>query len=133
MNLTPVNIRGIESLEHVARVTPTIRIMGDLHAKFDGKSEGVMASSVAPESRFLSDRLIAGRLSRPGDDRVAIVHEFLLYRWGLMTDAEAAAAVGKTIRLEFRPHPPDTFDISWVLRMGNRVPDERQARRWNRG
>ena len=58
--------------------------------------------SVPPGSRFFRDRLIAGRLFAPDDGRVAIVHEYLLYRWGLASDADAESALGRTFRLEFR-------------------------------
>src|SRR5205823_3961693 len=41
-----------------------------------------------------------GRPPAAGTDE-AIVHEFLLYRWGVRSDAEVRACLGQTVRVEF--------------------------------
>ena len=78
-----------------------------------------------------ADRLIAGRLFTPEDGRAAIVHEYLLYRWGLVRDEDADAALGRTFRLEIHPRPPDTVDPSWILAR-RADSSEKEAGRWNR-
>ncbi len=102
-------------------------------AILDGKSQDVQACSVAPDVRFFRDRLIAGRMLAPGDGRVALVHEYLLYRWGLVSDADAESAVGRRFRMEVQTNPLDTFGLTWLLRRGGReVSDHEESRRWIR-
>jgi putative ABC transport system permease protein len=59
---------------------------------------------------------------------VAIVHEYLLYRWGLASDADAESALGRRFRMEIRSWSPDTFDLTWVLRRGGREVGEKETR-----
>ncbi len=69
----------------------------------------------------------------PDDGRVAIVHEYLLYRWGLVSDADAESAVGRTFRMEVQTSPPDTFGLTWLLGRGGReVSDQEESGRWSR-
>ena len=74
------------------------------------------AASMPEGSRFLADRLLAGRLLEPGDGRAAIVHEYLLYRWGMVDDRAAEAALGRPLRLEYRSMPSDAVNLTWTLR-----------------
>ncbi|MHB1559496.1 MAG: ABC transporter permease [Isosphaeraceae bacterium] len=115
-------------LDHVTSALPIIHLSGDLRATLDGKSEEISAASVMPDSRFFADRLIAGRIFAPSDGKVAIVHEYLLYRWGLISDAEVESVLGRKFRMEMRREAPDTVHPDWILRMGNRDIDERQVR-----
>jgi putative ABC transport system permease protein len=124
--LDPDGIRKLAALEHVASARPVVH-MGD-KAILDGKAEDVSGSSVEPETRYFRDRLIAGRLFKPDDGRAAIVHEYLLYRWGLSRDEDADAALGRTFRLEIRPRPPDTFDVTEILSRGDRAIGEKEKR-----
>jgi putative ABC transport system permease protein len=116
VRLTPDGIRKLQSMKHVTSVVPNVRLSGK--ATLDGKTEGVSASSIAPGTRFFRSRLIAGRLFTPADGRVAIVHEYLLYRWGLVSDADAESALGRTFRMEIRSRPPDTTDLTSILGLG---------------
>jgi putative ABC transport system permease protein len=120
-------VRKLEAIEHVAAVVPHVRLSG--RVILDGKTEEASASSVGPDTRFFRDRLIAGRMFAPGDGRVAIVHEYLLYRWGLVSDADAESAVGRTFRMEIETRPPDTFGLTWLLGRGGRElrPEESRA------
>jgi putative ABC transport system permease protein len=126
VRLTPEAIRRLEAIEHVATVVPSVRLGG--RAMLDGKGDDIMMTSIAPRTDYLRDRLIAGRLFTPDDGRAAIVHEYLLYRWGLVRDADAESALGRTFRLEFRPPSPETFDLTQVLRRGQREVGERESR-----
>ena len=112
--LTPDVVRKLAALEHVASAIPLLQLRAE--AVLDGQSEGVSTTSVTPENRSFWDRLIAGRLFTPEDGRAAIVHEFLLYHWGLVRDEDAVAAIGRTFRLVFRWRSPDTFDLSDMIR-----------------
>ncbi len=97
-------------------------------AILEGKAEGAGVNSVPPDTRSFRDRLIAGRLFTPEDGRVAIVHEYLLYRWGLVRDEDAEAVLGRTFRLEIQSQPPNTVDVSEFLRTDNEPIEEKQKR-----
>ena len=127
VRMTLEAIRRIGSIEHVALAVPVIQLW-QIKASLDGKGEDINASSVPPGSTFFRDRLIAGRLFAPDDGRVAIVHEYLLYRWGFASDTDVESALGRTFRLELRSGSPETFDLKWVLRRGDREISEREGR-----
>ena len=99
------------------RVEPVVNFSGK--ASLGGKDYDANAASVLTGNRFVAGRLLAGRLFTPKDDRAAIVHEYLLYRWGLVGDGEAAAALGRAFRLEYRASPMGTVNLGWVLRLGD--------------
>jgi hypothetical protein len=126
VKLTAGALRKIGAIEHVADAAPIVGLHGK--AILDGKVEDATAASVPPGTNFFRDRLIAGRMFARDDGRVAIVHEYLLYRWGFVNDADAGSALGRTFRLEFRPPTPQTFDLTWVLKRGNREVSERETR-----
>jgi putative ABC transport system permease protein len=127
VKLTLDAIRKIGSIEHVAVAVPVIRL-GECKSILAGKGEDTSLTSVAPGSTVFRDRLIAGRLFAPDDGRAAIVHEYLLYRWGLVNDSDVESALGRTFRLEFRPGSFETFDLTWVFRRGNREISYREIR-----
>ena len=105
----------IEALDHVLHVEPVVHLFGkaSLEAK---RQHDARAASMPEGSRFFADRLLAGRLLEPGDGRAAIVHEYLLYRWGMVDDHAAEAALGRTLRLEYRSMPSDAVNLTWTLR-----------------
>jgi putative ABC transport system permease protein len=117
-------VHRLEALDHVVRVEPLLNIYGE--ASLDGKTKQVDAASVMMGSRFFADRLLAGRLFTPHDRRVAIVHEYLLYRWGLTDEESAAASIGRTFRLEHRSSPPYTVDLFEILSQRGMVGPERR-------
>jgi putative ABC transport system permease protein len=109
-------LRRIEALEHVVRVEPIVQGFG--MATLDDKKHEARACSVPTGSRILADRLLAGRLFKPGDGRVAIVHEYLLYRWGLVGDKDADAALGRPFRIEYRTSPRGSVRLNWLIDIG---------------
>jgi putative ABC transport system permease protein len=106
-------IRRIEAIGHVARVEHLINFGGT--AILGAKAQEASVASVLKGSQVFADRLLAGRQFTAEDRRVAIVHEFLLYRWGLTRDLDASAALGQTIRLEYRSNPPGSLRLNWLL------------------
>jgi putative ABC transport system permease protein len=119
VKLTAGALGKIESIEHVADAAPIIHLY-EVKAILDGKGADGRADSVPPGITFFGDRLIAGRMLRPDDGRVAIVHEYLLYRWGFVSDSDVESALGRTFRLEFRTGTLGTFDVTWLLGRGGR-------------
>lgn len=126
VKLTADMVGKLESMEHVEAVIPEIRGQGK--AILDGKSEETVAMSVAPRARPFPNRMIAGRLLRPDDGHVAVVHEFLLYRWGLSSDADAESAIGRKIRFEITTESPETLSLKWTLRDRHGEVNEARAR-----
>jgi hypothetical protein len=106
-------IRRIEAIDHVLRVEPLIQGSGT--ASLGVKKQEASMASVLAGSQFFADRLLAGRHFTPKDGRAAIVHEYLLYRLGLVRDEDAAAALGRTIQVEYRSSPPGTLHLKWLL------------------
>ncbi len=127
VKLTAEALRKIEANEHVAGAAPII-LLYNVKAILDGKGADAGASSVPPGTTFFGDRLIAGRMLDPDDGRVAIVHEYLLYRWGFVSDSDVESALGRTFRLEFRTGTLGTFDPSWFLRRDDQQFGERETR-----
>ena len=48
-------------------------------------------------------QVVAGELFNASSPREILVHEYLLYKFGIADDADVAAAIGQKIRLEYRP------------------------------
>lgn len=124
--LTPEVVRTFASMEHVEAAMPAISLGG--RAILDGHAEGALAESIPTDTRTYAYRLIAGRPFRPDDGRAAIVDEYLLYRWGLTSDAEAESAVGKTFRMEVQSNARQTADPRNLLWMANREVSEKEGR-----
>ncbi len=101
VKLSSEALRKIEAIEHVAVAAPIIHFHG-VKAILDGEGADGRAASVPPGTTFFDDRLIAGRMLRPDDGRVAIVQEYLLYRWGIVGDSDVESALGRTFRMELR-------------------------------
>lgn len=113
------------AIEHVERVEPLPRISGQAILG-DHRHESDIGP-VLVGSRFFAGRMLAGRLLAPEDDRAAMVHEYLLYRWGMVGDSAAADAIGKTFRVEYRSSPPGTVDLAWIFDRGMPGSDQRRA------
>lgn len=66
------------------------------------KPEGALSLAIQAEHPYYPDRLVAGRWFARDDEPGVVVHEFLLYRLGVTSDAAQEAVVGKKIRLTSR-------------------------------
>src|SRR5262249_51524603 len=98
---TPLNAEKIEALtelDHVVRVVPQIQLPGRIH--FGDKSETISTFGLPANNSLMRDRLIAGDGFHTPHDRSVVLNEFLLYRWGIIDEADLAAAVGKKVRLD---------------------------------
>jgi putative ABC transport system permease protein len=105
--MTPLNddrLREIGALDHVERVVPLVSTQGWLLLGDKAVQGGV--SAILPENKPFRDRLIVGDFLESPDEQAAMVSEFLLYRLGLVDEADMDRAVGKTIRVEFRRERP---------------------------
>jgi putative ABC transport system permease protein len=101
--MTPLDtdrVNELAALEHVEHVGPLVATQGWLLFGDQVVQGGVTA--VGPENTAFRDRLVAGEFFESPDERAALVSEFLLYRLGLVEEADMSRALGKTIRVEFR-------------------------------
>ncbi len=96
--LTSSMVETLRSLERIEAAEPSVYLW--TRTKFEGKSERVNAVSLSKQARLLQGRLVAGGLISPDVPRGAVVNEFLLYRWGIVSDEEVAQAIGRSFELE---------------------------------
>jgi putative ABC transport system permease protein len=90
----------LAALPHVEAVVPNVELRGWL--LLDGKAELGDCTGAFAASKAVRERLIAGEPLASGDERAALVSEYLLYRWGLADDADLGRVVGRTLRVELR-------------------------------
>lgn len=97
-SLTEGMVEKLRRIDHIESVEPDVDLL--TQAKFQCKSERVRAVSASTEARLLLGRLVAGRLISPDVPRGALVHEYLIYRWGITGDDEASQTVGRPFHLD---------------------------------
>jgi putative ABC transport system permease protein len=97
--LNEERLQVLEALEHVESVVPFMFQPG--RAYFHHDNCEVTTCSATPRNRNLEARIVAGGLFESPHERSVMVHEYLLYLWGLRADDDAQQAVGQTLRLEF--------------------------------
>jgi putative ABC transport system permease protein len=97
--LTREKLHALAGLDHVEEAVPVLWQNG--FAILGGQAQPADVASVRPEDAASRDRLVAGRFFEAPDERAVVVSEFLLYRLGLTTQADADAVVSKKLRLEF--------------------------------
>ncbi len=99
-------IAELSKLEHVESITPVIieRYAIDAGA---WKTEGSLSGGVDVSRQRYAERVIAGRyFSGPDADEV-ILHEYMLYKMGLLTGQDYQQVLGKTIMLRSIVNPND--------------------------
>jgi putative ABC transport system permease protein len=101
-------LRQLRELEHVVSILPVIEL--PCRVQLGEHSDNVSAFALPPDNVRMRKRLIAGKGFQKSDDRAVLVSEFLLYRWGIIEEADVAGIVGKTIRLDLQ---------SWGMRRPN--------------
>jgi len=99
--LTPETVATLAALDHVESVIPVVWQSG--YAVVEHRPQLTAVASARPEDAACRRRLVAGRMFDSPTESAALVNEFLLYRCGLVDDAQVAGVVGKTLRIELRP------------------------------
>jgi putative ABC transport system permease protein len=95
--LTNERLTQFATWDHVVNVEP--ELSESARFTFEGRIIPGQCHAFTGDERVLRSALEFGR--PPTGANEVIVHEFLLYRWGARSDAEAQACLGKTIRMEF--------------------------------
>ena len=97
--LTREMLADLANLDHVVRVVAPVGLPGRIH--YGDRAESINTFSLPPDNQRMRDRLIAGDDFQSADEHSVVLNEFLLFRWGIVTDADVAAVVGKKLRLEY--------------------------------
>lgn len=124
--LTPARLKALGRIPHVERVTPQIHLSGTAELSDAAEPQDVQIASVDPNDDY-RDRIVTGRPFSPGDDRAVIVHELLLYRWGLTREVEVRGLLGRSIRLEYRNPSSGRLSLFRLLRFGDDPFSNEQA------
>jgi putative ABC transport system permease protein len=96
--INDATIEELSKIEHVERIMPVIIERYDVTAG-ERESPANMSFGVDTIRERYKDRVIAGRYFAGPDADEVILHEYLLYQWGLLTDDDYAQVLGSTIRL----------------------------------
>ncbi|MCC6463825.1 MAG: ABC transporter permease [Planctomycetes bacterium] len=97
-NVDDATIERLKSLPHVERITPVIVERYQLQLG-EYAVPATLTCGVDTSRRRYEERLIAGRYFSAPDAPEVILHEYLLYKWGLLSDADYSTVLGKTLTL----------------------------------
>jgi putative ABC transport system permease protein len=97
--LTDERLDALAHLDHVEAVVPFI-FQGS-RAVLGKHGADVFACAATSENRHLRARVLAGDFFHTEDERSVVVHEFLLYLWGITGDDDVRQVLGQKLRLEF--------------------------------
>jgi putative ABC transport system permease protein len=97
--LTRERLDALAQLPHVQSVVPFLFQGGQ--AVFDNQVRDVMTCAATSENRHLRARLVAGDYFQSDNERTVVVHEYLLYLWGIRSEEDVDNVVGRKLRLKF--------------------------------
>ncbi len=121
--LTNDRLKEIADFEHVVEVFPAIHEpcrVTFLTGMSDGpqrQEQDVLVSAPDSDNDKFNARLVAGS-PLPHCGKYVLLHEFLLYEWGIVADADVASVVGKKLRLVYRARGPLTGPVLGLLSGG---------------
>lgn len=96
LRLTEESLDELRKLEHVQSIKPLI--LRRYQVDFEGHhSDGTQTFGIDYARRHPESRVIAGRYPSSNEADEVLVHEYLLYTWGYVTEKQAAGVVGKTL------------------------------------
>src|SRR5262249_48633864 len=114
-SLTADRLKEIEGFAHVESVYPAIHEV--CRAWWEGQTHDALVSAPDPADDNFNRRVVAGApLPRCG--RGCLVHEYLLYQWGITGDEEVKDVIGRRLRVEYRYRGPVTAPMLGLLTGG---------------
>ena len=93
------SLAELEKIEHVEVARPIVLERYRMTAG-ERETEATATLGVDVTRERYADRVIAGRYLASPDAEEALLHEYLAYQWGLVTEAELASLVGTELVLE---------------------------------
>jgi putative ABC transport system permease protein len=115
--LTPERLRDLAAIDHVSEVVPLVFL--PCRVTSGQKSSEVRSCGAPANDRSLRNRLVAGAMFPSDQSHGVLIHEYLLYRWGIISDDQVNQVLGHKIRLVChlgRPSP------GMLLNLLNRGP-----------
>jgi putative ABC transport system permease protein len=104
--LTPDRVRALAEIAHVERVQPLVQLPC-LACLEDWspipRTRQAVAVGVEAQDREYRPRIVAGEFLSSNHGNCLVVGEYLLYRWGITSEADVNRVVGRTLHLEYRP------------------------------
>jgi putative ABC transport system permease protein len=113
--LTPERLEEIAGLPHVEAVVPDTWL--NCRALFDGQRSFVTGMAATPDDQMLRERLVAGTFFSSPTGRNIIIHEYLLFSWGVHDEADVDRILGRKIHLELRPRARSGNQLLSLLRI----------------
>jgi len=91
-------LRQLAAMPHVESVVPNVVKVWQI--TWEHWSEGSSTFGVSSNDRHLEKLLLAGRLLSDDSAREVLVHEALVYDWGIVDERDVESVLGKQVRLE---------------------------------
>jgi putative ABC transport system permease protein len=114
--ITKARLNEIARMEHVEAVTPTVQM--NVKGFHGGRERDVFAVGAVAGDRSVGSRVVVGNDLGTGTGRKALVHEALLYQWGIADDDAVRQVIGTPIRLEFHVGRPGSNAVVRFLTGG---------------
>jgi putative ABC transport system permease protein len=112
-------VAGLWGVAHIALVFPMVRLYGQ--AALGESNALTFLATIDPTRPIVAERLVAGRLLRPGERGAALAHEYLLYELGLESEEAALSALGRVVQFSMtvrQNDPVSTLAIVAYRRLG---------------
>jgi putative ABC transport system permease protein len=93
------HLEKIRELSHVESASPALQY--SCRVIWNGQTRDVLVSAPGPEDDKLTQRVITGEMV-PEYGRQLLIHEYLLYQWGITRDQDAGKMIGQKVRVEYR-------------------------------
>lgn len=119
--LTAPQLANLAAIPHVRDVIPAFQERG--RALLNGTARPVMMATADTSEPGLRNRVIAGRLYVSPSERSVVVHEHLVYSWGITNEADVPSVIGRTIRLEYGSGRRARYPVLSMLTGGKVKPD----------
>ncbi|MDC1142433.1 ABC transporter permease [Planctomycetota bacterium] len=96
--INEASMRVLENIPHVERVTPLLIERYEIELG-EYSEPAKMCVGVDIERQRYAPRVIAGSYFSSEDANEVILHEYLLYQWGMLTDGDYEKVLGKKVTL----------------------------------
>jgi putative ABC transport system permease protein len=97
--LNEERVQALAAIEHVQAVVPFIFQV--CRAFLRDQNTEITCCAATPNNKHLQGRIVAGSYFGSEYERSVVVHEFLLYLWGITREEDVARLVGQKLKLEF--------------------------------
>ena len=98
--LTPERVEQLRRLPHVIDAIPELDEFGRAYLEANKQSSDAHVYGASSEYAHFEHRLEVGQRFSSSSAKECLVHEYLLYRWGIRDDADVQAIIGQTVRIE---------------------------------